>query len=75
MIGDLILRGRSERLRAHEAPLVAEFDAPATTLYATAFIKALAGRAMQFRQSLVRDVFSRALLRGYAPRRRKFAAF
>jgi Adenylate and Guanylate cyclase catalytic domain len=38
-IGDLVLRGRSEALRAHEPLSAAEFDAPATTQYALAFAK------------------------------------
>jgi adenylate cyclase len=38
-IGDLMLRGRSEPLRAHEPLSVEEFDAPATTQYASAFAK------------------------------------
>jgi class 3 adenylate cyclase len=38
-IGDLILRGRSEPLRAHEPLSAAEFDASTTTQYATAFTK------------------------------------
>src|SRR5438874_362027 len=38
-IGDLVLRGRSEALRAHEPLSAAEFAAPATTQYATAFTK------------------------------------
>jgi adenylate cyclase len=38
-IGDLVLRGRSEPLRAHEPLSVEEFDAPATTQYASAFAK------------------------------------
>jgi adenylate cyclase len=36
-IGDLVLRGRSMPLRAHEPLSVVEFEAPATTEYATAF--------------------------------------
>lgn len=38
-IGDLVLRGRSEPLRAHEPLSVTEFDAPATARYAAAFAK------------------------------------
>lgn len=38
-VGDLMLRGRSEALRAHEPLSVAEFDAPATVQYANAFTK------------------------------------
>jgi adenylate cyclase len=38
-IGDLALRGRSEPLRAYEPLSAAEFDAPTTTQYATAFTK------------------------------------
>ncbi|MEH2511168.1 class 3 adenylate cyclase [Nitrobacteraceae bacterium AZCC 1564] len=38
-IGDLLLRGRSEPLRAHEPLSAAEFDAPATAQYTSAFIK------------------------------------
>lgn len=36
-IGDLILRGRSEALRAHEPLTAAQFDDPVTAKYATAF--------------------------------------
>lgn len=38
-IGDLVLRGRSEPLRAHEPLSAARFDAPVTTQYMTAFSK------------------------------------
>jgi adenylate cyclase len=38
-IGDLLLLGRSEPLRAHEPLSAAEFDAPAAIQYATAFTK------------------------------------
>lgn len=38
-IGDLALRGRRELLRAYEPLSAAEFDAPTTTQYATAFTK------------------------------------
>ncbi|MBR0868730.1 response regulator [Bradyrhizobium tropiciagri] len=38
-IGDLVLRGRSEPLRAHEPLPASTFDAPATTQYASAFAK------------------------------------
>lgn len=38
-IGDLMLRGRSEPLRAHEPLSAAAFDAPATAQYAEAFAK------------------------------------
>jgi class 3 adenylate cyclase len=38
-IGDLALRGRSEPLRAYEPLSAAEFDAPTTTQYTTAFTK------------------------------------
>jgi adenylate cyclase len=38
-IGDLVLRGRSAPLRAHEPLSFAEFDAPATARYAAAFAK------------------------------------
>ncbi|MGK9202443.1 MULTISPECIES: adenylate/guanylate cyclase domain-containing protein [Sinorhizobium] len=38
-IGDLVLRGRSEPLRAHEPLSAAEFDAPITTQYLKAFAK------------------------------------
>ncbi|MBR0750789.1 response regulator [Bradyrhizobium jicamae] len=38
-VGDLVLRGRSEPLRAHEPLSAAEFDAPARELYTTAFAK------------------------------------
>src|SRR5262245_55997995 len=44
-IGDLILRGRSEPLRAHEPLTDAEFDAPARTHYANAFARLEAGDA------------------------------
>ncbi|MCA6109070.1 adenylate/guanylate cyclase domain-containing protein [Bradyrhizobium cenepequi] len=44
-IGDLVLRGRSEPLRAHEPLSAAEFDAPATTQYAIAFAKLESGDA------------------------------
>ena len=44
-VGDLVLRGRSEQLRAYE-PLSAEsFEAPATAQYAEAFTKLEAGDA------------------------------
>jgi adenylate cyclase len=44
-VGDLVLRGRSEPLRAYE-PLVSErFDAPATTQYSEAFARLEAGDA------------------------------
>lgn len=38
-IGDLVLRGRSQSLRAYEPLSVEEFDAPVTAQYATAFTK------------------------------------
>jgi adenylate cyclase len=38
-IGDLVLRGRSEPLRAHEPLSAAQFDAPVTAQYMTAFTK------------------------------------
>jgi adenylate cyclase len=38
-IGDLVLRGRREPLRAHEPLSLAEFDALVTTRYASAFAK------------------------------------
>ncbi|MGY4156279.1 class 3 adenylate cyclase [Bradyrhizobium sp. USDA 4461] len=38
-IGDLVLRGRSEALRAHEPLSAAESNGPAATQYATAFNK------------------------------------
>lgn len=38
-IGDLALRGRREPLSAYEPLSAAEFDAPTTTQYATAFTK------------------------------------
>src|SRR5438552_3927595 len=38
-IGDLALRGRREPLRAYEPLSAAEFDAPTTTQYTTAFTK------------------------------------
>ena len=38
-IGDLVLRGRNEPLRAHEPLLAAQFDAPVTAQYMTAFTK------------------------------------
>ncbi|TAI65378.1 adenylate/guanylate cyclase domain-containing protein [Bradyrhizobium sp. Leo170] len=44
-VGDLVLRGRSEPLRAHEPLPAAEFDAPATTQYAIAFAKLESGDA------------------------------
>ncbi|MGM4916261.1 adenylate/guanylate cyclase domain-containing protein [Tardiphaga sp. 813_E8_N1_3] len=39
VIGDLVLRGRSEPLRAHEPLSAAECDASTTTQYVTAFAK------------------------------------
>ena len=38
-VGDLMLRGRSEPLRAYEPLAVAEFEAPATAQYGEAFAK------------------------------------
>ena len=38
-VGDLVLRGRSEPLRAHEPLSAAEFDAPITAQYLKAFAK------------------------------------
>jgi adenylate cyclase len=38
-IGDLVLRGRNEPLRAHEPLSAAQFDAPVTAQYMTAFTK------------------------------------
>lgn len=38
-VGDLMLRGRSEPLRAHEPLSVAEFDEPVTVQYTRAFTK------------------------------------
>ncbi|SDE95783.1 adenylate cyclase [Bradyrhizobium brasilense] len=38
-VGDLLLRGRSEPLRAYEPLAAAEFEAPATAQYAQAFAK------------------------------------
>jgi class 3 adenylate cyclase len=42
-VGDLVLRGRSEPLRAYEPLSTASFGAPATTLYGEAFAKLEAG--------------------------------
>jgi class 3 adenylate cyclase/CheY-like chemotaxis protein len=42
-VGDLVLRGRSEPLRAYEPLSAASFGAPATTLYGEAFAKLEAG--------------------------------
>ncbi len=44
-VGDLVLRGRSEPLRAFEPLTTADFDAPATTQYAHAFAKLESGDA------------------------------
>lgn len=44
-IGDLVLRGRSEALRAYEPLSTAQFDDPATAKYATAFSLLEAGDA------------------------------
>jgi class 3 adenylate cyclase len=44
-VGDLMLRGRSEPLRAYEPLPVASFEAPATTQYSEAFAKLEAGDA------------------------------
>jgi len=44
-IGDLVLRGRSEPLRAHEPLSAEEFDTPATAQYANAFAKLESGDA------------------------------
>ncbi|MBR0738197.1 response regulator [Bradyrhizobium liaoningense] len=45
LIGELMLRGRSEPLRAFEPLLQAKFDAPETALYSEAFAKMEAGDA------------------------------
>jgi adenylate cyclase len=44
-VGDLMLRGRSEPLRAYEPLVAAAFEGPATKLYAEAFAKLEAGDA------------------------------
>ena len=44
-VGDLVLRGRSEPLRAYEPLPAAAFAAPATTQYSEAFAKLEAGDA------------------------------
>lgn len=44
-VGDLVLRGRSEPLRAYEPLAAAVFAGPATTQYAEAFAKLEAGDA------------------------------
>jgi hypothetical protein len=44
-VGDLVLRGRSEPLRAYEPLSVAVFQGPATTQYRAAFAKLQAGDA------------------------------
>jgi len=44
-VGDLLLRGRSEPLRAYEPLSAASFEAPATSLYGEAFAKLEAGDA------------------------------
>jgi class 3 adenylate cyclase len=44
-VGDLVLRGRSEPLRAYEPLSVAVFQGPATTQYCAAFAKLQAGDA------------------------------
>ena len=44
-VGDLMLRGRSEPLRAYEPLPAAAFAAPATTQYSEAFAKLEAGDA------------------------------
>ena len=44
-VGDLMLRGRSEPLRAYEPLPAAKFDAPATTQYSEAFARLEAGDA------------------------------
>ena len=42
-VGDLMLRGRSEPLRAYEPLSAATFEGPATTQYSEAFAKLEAG--------------------------------
>jgi adenylate cyclase len=42
-VGDLVLRGRSEPLRAYEPLVLERFDAPATAQYSEAFAKLEAG--------------------------------
>jgi class 3 adenylate cyclase len=44
-VGDLLLRGRSEPLRAYEPLMEAAFDGPATAQYCDAFAKLAAGDA------------------------------
>ncbi|MGA2057859.1 MAG: adenylate/guanylate cyclase domain-containing protein [Bradyrhizobium sp.] len=44
-VGDLLLRGRSEPLRAYEPLAAAEFEGPATAQYGAAFAKLEAGDA------------------------------
>ena len=44
-VGDLMLRGRSEPLRAYEPLPAAAFEAPATAQYSEAFAKLEAGDA------------------------------
>ena len=44
-VGDIVLRGRSEPLRAYEPLTAAAFDAPATAQYSEAFAKLEAGDA------------------------------
>src|SRR5258705_13238668 len=44
-VGDLMLRGRSDLLRAYEPPSVAVFQEPATTQYCAPFARLQAGAA------------------------------